>query len=226
MFTEDERREIAAIREKMDDLMPPFADLGARINALQQAASKRAVAPAPFVVRGAAKPFAVTARASAPRPALAPANGSKLPKAERSILTVLAQFGASDKTKVAAVAGYAVSGGGFNNALGALRSLGYMQPGEPLTITDAGQDALGSFTPLPTGEALVQYWLAKLPKAERAILEALCAHYPREMAKEDLAQLAGYEPTGGGFNNALGALRTLELITRGQQIKASDNLFS
>lgn len=36
--------------------------------------------------------------------------------------------------------------------------------------------------------------------------------------------MTGYEAKGGGFNNALSALRTLELITRGAVIKASDNL--
>jgi hypothetical protein len=30
----------------------------------------------------------------------------------------------------------------------------------------------------------------------------------------------------GGFNNALGRLRTMELITRGQPITASDELFA
>ena len=36
------------------------------------------------------------------------------------------------------------------------------------------------------------------------------------MSKDELATRTGYEVTGGGFNNALGKLRTLELIERGE----------
>jgi hypothetical protein len=36
---------------------------------------------------------------------------------------------------------------------------------------------------------------------------------------------AGYEANGGGFNNAPGSLRTLELVEGRGEIKASDNQF-
>jgi uncharacterized protein len=84
---------------------------------------------------------------------------------------------------------------------------------------------LGSWEPLPTGSALVEYWRGRLAKAERLILETLTQAYPDALTKEEVAVKAGYEANGGGFNNALGRLRTLELVQGRGEIKASDNLF-
>jgi uncharacterized protein len=110
---------------------------------------------------------------------------------------------------VAVLTGYAASGGGFNNYLGALRSRGLIEgDGDRLTITDSGVQALGLWEPLPMGSALIDYWRGRLGKAERLILEALAQQYPNALTKEDVAAKAGYEANGGGFNNALGRLRT------------------
>jgi uncharacterized protein len=49
--------------------------------------------------------------------------------------------------------------------------------------------------------------------------------YPAALAKEEVAAKAGYEASGGGFNNALGRLRTLQLVRGRGELKASDNLF-
>ena len=43
--------------------------------------------------------------------------------------------------------------------------------------------------------------------------------------QEEVAARAGYEANGGGFNNALGRLRTLELLQGRGELRASDNLF-
>ncbi len=69
-----------------------------------------------------------------------------------------------------------LSGGGFNNALSALRSRGRIAgTKESLHITDDGLAVLGTWAPLPTGHALVEHWLGTLAKAERAILQTLVA---------------------------------------------------
>lgn len=157
------------------------------------------------------------------------ADGVPLQKAERKILTVLAQYPhGRTKTQVAILAGYAVKGGGFNNAVGGLNSKGYLKRFLPdtLNITDSGLDALGSYEPLPTGRELVDYWLRELDKAARSILAVATEVYPTSITKEELAERAGYEVSGGGFNNALGKLRTLELISGRGEIKASDDLFT
>jgi hypothetical protein len=36
--------------------------------------------------------------------------------------------------------------------------------------------------------------------------------YPAALNKEEVAALPGYEVSGGGFNNALGRLRTFDLV--------------
>jgi hypothetical protein len=82
--------------------------------------------------------------------------------------------------------------------------------GENLRITENGMRELGSWEPLPAGSGLVDYWRARLGKAERLILETLTQAYPDALTKEEVAAKAGYEPNGGGFNNALGRLRTLD----------------
>jgi uncharacterized protein len=151
----------------------------------------------------------------------------KLSSGERRILTALTQYPQGrSKAQTAILAGYALSGGGFRNYLGALRSRGFIKGDrDRLRITDAGIEALGSWEPPPTGPALVDYWRGQLGKAERLILDALTEAYPDALSKEEVAVRAGYEANGGGFRNALGRLRTLELIQGRGEIRASENLF-
>lgn len=163
-----------------------------------------------------------------PRPASGRnGSGSSLSKAERLVLTALAQYPQGrTRVQVALLTGYAHSGGGFNNAISALRSAGCLQgDAHRLQITAAGRQRLGSYQPLPRGRALLQHWLGQLGKAERKALEELAAVYPRALSKAQLANRAGYEANGGGFNNALSRLRTLELVKGRADIKASEDLF-
>ena len=98
--------------------------------------------------------------------------------------------------------------------------------GEQLRITEAGLVALGSWDPLPVGPALIDYWRRQLGKAERLVLEALVNAYPAALSKAEIAGQTGYEANGGGFNNALGRLRTLELIEGRGELRISENLVS
>jgi hypothetical protein len=152
---------------------------------------------------------------------------SGLSKAERLILTVLAQYRAGGRTavQIAILTGYAVNGGGFRNALGSLNSKGFITRGEWNIITDAGLEVLGPFEPLPTGRALLDFWIGQLSKAESLSLRAIADAYPRRISVDDVAAAAGYEAKGGGFRNALGKLRTLQLIEGRGELRASDALF-
>jgi hypothetical protein len=151
----------------------------------------------------------------------------KLAAGERRILTALAQYPQGrSKVQVAVLAGYAASGGGFNNFLGALRSQGLIEGyGDRLGITEAGIQAVGSWEPLPTGPGLIDHWRGRLGKAEWLILETHTQVYPDALTKEEVAAKAGYEANGGGFNNALGRLRTLELVQGRGDLRASKDLF-
>lgn len=150
-----------------------------------------------------------------------------LPKANRRILIALAQYPSGrTKNQVAILTGYAVNGGGFNNAISSLRTAGHLTiAGDNLEITDTGLEVLGSFEPLPTGDALLAYWLGQLGKAEREILRVVAAAWPNPLSKEGVAAQAGYAPDGGGFNNAISRLRTFELVNGRGELKASDDLF-
>lgn len=150
-----------------------------------------------------------------------------LGRAERLILTALAQYQQGrSMVQVAVLTGYAVNGGGFRNAVGALRTRALIDGrGENLTISPDGVKALGAYTRLPTGPALLQHWLGQLGKAEREVLTVLAGVYPKALKVSDVGERAGYAPDGGGFRNALGRLRTLELIAGRGELRASDNLF-
>lgn len=151
---------------------------------------------------------------------------SSLAGGERKILTALAQYSAGrTKQQVAILTGYAHNGGGFSNYVSALRTKGYIEGDSSLLrITAAGSKALGSYQPLPSGRALFEHWLGQLGKAEREILRALYEDWPTARPKEYVAVKAGYAADGGGFNNALSRLRTLELIEGKAKLKASDQL--
>lgn len=220
--------------------MQPIADrFGTLSDAVWEAASgfqtdlkrqQKAAPPAPLPSRSQAR---VDRPVFPPEGSRARGNGGAAPsgealtKAERLILTALAQYqDGRSRVQVAVLTCYAADGGGFKNALGALRTAGRIDgTGDCLVITDAGRTALGDFTPLPHGDALLQHWYRQLGKAERKALESLVEVYPRTLSKAQLASLSGYDEDGGGFKNALGRLRTLELVKGKAEIKASEDLF-
>lgn len=153
-------------------------------------------------------------------------SNGELGRCERAILTALAQYPQGRAAnQIAVLTGYSVGSGGFNNSLSRLRSAQYVTRGNPIVITDAGCAALGGYTPLPTGKDLVAHWLGQLGKCEASILSALVEVYPEGLTSEEAAQRTGYTASSGGFNNSLSRLRTLELITRGQPMKASEEFF-
>jgi len=65
---------------------------------------------------------------------------------------------------------------------------------------------------------------AELGLAERKILRVLVDARGQVMTKQQVTDAAGYEVSGGGFNNALGKLRTLELIEGKGELRASATL--
>src|SRR5260370_42372082 len=69
----------------------------------------------------------------------------RLAAGERRILTALAQYSQGrSKVQVAVLTGYAASGGGFNNYLGALRSRGLIEgDGGRLMSSESGSRSLG-----------------------------------------------------------------------------------
>ncbi len=142
----------------------------------------------------------------------------------RKILAVLAQYPAGRTMKqVAVLTGYAQSGT-FSNYVGSLRSRGWIEGHGTVRITAAGMAALGPYEPLPVGHALLAWWLHRLGKGERVILETLASVYPNRLSMAVLAEKTGYA-LSGTFSNYLGRLRTLDLIEGRGELKASDLFF-
>ena len=153
---------------------------------------------------------------SSPRHASAAAEGPALGKAQRVILSVLATYGSRSIASVAVLSGYSAGGGGFRNALSALRTAGLIEGRGDLMITAAGRDAVGLVDPLPTGADLRQHWKSQpaLGKAHGFIIDELADAHPHSLAIAELAQRTGYAADGGGFRNAISRLRTLGLDSR------------
>jgi hypothetical protein len=173
----------------------------------------RAARTAPLPVKPVPPPSAQ--RVSAPQPAAAKDEPS-LSKAQRAILTVLAQFpDGRTKKQLAMLSGYSANSGGFNGTLASLRTSELIGRGDPITIADAGRHALGEWEALPSGPDLAAYWIGRLSKAEGVILRLLLDSWPDPMSKEAIATEGGYSANSGGFNGALAKLRTLQLITGG-----------
>lgn len=164
-----------------------------------------------------------------PAPGTAAAWPDGVGKAERAILTVLHLHGPVTRLRLAMQTGYSSKGGGFGNSLGSLRTRGWINTGDPIALTDDGAAIIPSTVePLPEGQALIDQWRGKLGRAERLILETLVDVWPTELDRDEIAEATGYEAKGGGFGNALGRLRTLELIigSHGQPMRASDDLMA
>lgn len=212
---------VAAIREAASSLDTVAANIGAEL----AAATQERQPPRPAPRRAAAR----EQRPSTPKtPTSTSADGDDLKRAERKVLGVLAQFPTGrTKVQIAILTGYSAKSGGFNNALGRLRSLGLISPAgaDPIYATDEGIASVGEVDPVPMGVELLNHWLGKLKKAERAILEVLYDAHPAGLTKDEIAEQTGYSGGSGGFNNALGRLRSLELAVGYGEVQASDDFF-
>lgn len=143
-----------------------------------------------------------------------------LPKANRAILKAIVLRAVAGKpstaVQAALLSGYSRKSSSFDNALGALRAAGLIEgSGQALQPTPAGADLVaGEIEALPTGAELAAVWLRHqaLGKAERAMLAAFLEH-PRGLDKDRLSALSGYSATSSSFQNALGRLRSLELVS-------------
>ena len=231
VFEFEDRRALQAVADAMAALTTRLNEIDRSVLAVaeRQRAHQPVKPPDPPPERRSPKHEVVPVVKPGPRPdpkAVQAGNGN-LKRAERRILSVLAQHPEGRTVRQVAIStGYSSKGGGFRNALGALRTAGLIDGRDLLHITPEGR-ALGDWEPLPTGRALLDYWLShgEIKKAEREVLTILYDHYPATLTPEEVALATGYEATGGGFRNALGKLRTLGLIDGRGEIKASDDFF-
>jgi hypothetical protein len=147
---------------------------------------------------------------------------------KRRILIALAQYpDGMAARKLSLLTGISASGGTWRTYLGELRGAGWVEGGsDHMRITEAGVAALGSYTPLPTGEALREYWRQRLgDSGKRRIFDVVVEAYPRALSYEEVSQATGIDTAGGTWRTYLGELRGLELLVGRGDLKASAELF-
>ena len=167
--------------------------------------------------------------ARVPRPAGNLKSGLKLGKGERAVLTAIAQHGGNDgasREQLTVLTGYKRSA--RDTYIQRLRAAGLIEErGARLFATGTGLDGLGDWERLPTGSALRQWWLERLPAGERRILDLVCeftAAAGRPAAREHLGESSGYKRSAlNSYIQRLGARRLVETGPDG--VRASPLLF-
>jgi uncharacterized protein len=142
------------------------------------------------------------------RPAAGPAD---LSKCARALLAVLAQRGTATDSQIAALSGYKRTSSTFANGMSELRTRAYFT-GDPGArhVTHEGREAAGPIETLPTGKALLDYWVGRLTRAEAELLKVV--YESDTIDRQTLSERSGYRLTSSTFANALSGIRTLDLV--------------
>lgn len=166
--------------------------------------------------------------AATPAPAASGAGSSKLPAGERTVLTAIAQHPRGvTREQLTVLTGYKRST--RDAYLQRMREKFLITPvpnSDRIEVTPEGKDALGAdFQPLPTGEALQQHWLAKLPEGESRILGQLCAAYPDTVGRDEIGHVHGYARSSrDAYLQRLKARQLVTIVDRGF-VRAATHLF-
>lgn len=151
--------------------------------------------------------------------------GIKLPAGEREILVVLAQYpDGLDREQISVFSGYTKKST-RDAYLQRLQQKGYVTAyAGGCRITSEGVVAVGEYERLPQGKALLEYWLAKLPKGERDILACLWKA-KSNLTPEQISEQTGYEAksTRDAYIQRLG--QKLLVKREGGIVRASANLY-
>lgn len=156
---------------------------------------------------------------------VASSNGNgHLPIGEKKILTALIQYSRDvSRESLTVLTGYKRSS--RDAYIQRLREKGYVESDGGMVIaTEAGVTALPDVDPLPTGEALRDWHLQRLPIGERVILEELIRAYPKAISRDDLTESTEYKRSSrDAYLQRLAARMLVDRDHGG--IKASDELF-
>lgn len=155
------------------------------------------------------------------------ANGSSvtLPVGERAVLVAAAQFDGVDRDQLSVLTGYKRSS--RDAYIQRLREKGFIEiSGQTIRPTEGGLAALpADYEPLPTGEDLQAYWLARLPEGERRILSELIAAYPDTVPRATLDDATGYKRSSrDAYIQRMKSKRVIEIEPNG--VRASERLFA
>lgn len=146
-------------------------------------------------------------------------------KGELAVLTAVAQhLTGVTREQLSVLTGYKRSS--RDTYLQKLGAAGLIeQRGDRLQATTDGVRQLGDdFEPLPTGEALRDHWLGRLPKGERGIFKLLIDSWPAPLAREAISDATGYKRSSRDtYLQKLGARQLIGSL--GGEVVASETLF-
>lgn len=115
---------------------------------------------------------------------------SDVPKGEAATLAAILQFVNPTREELTVVTGYKRST--RDTYIQRLRERGYVDVvGDRIEATPDGRAAMPDFKPLPTGVALQDYWLKRLPEGEARVLHLLLQR-PRGVTPDEISEATGY----------------------------------
>jgi uncharacterized protein len=124
-------------------------------------------------------------------------------------------------------AGLSSRSGTFSTYLSRARRKGWIEGrSQQIKITESGRAALGHYESLPTGRALLDYWIAQLGQGGiTRLLIAVWSAHPQPLSLASAAAEAGLAAGSGTFSTYVSRLRALELVHGRGELRASDELF-
>ncbi len=159
------------------------------------------------------------------RPATKGSSSAPLPKGERAVLIAVAQHRhGCTRSQLTILTGYKRSS--RDAYIQRLREKSYVAHQDSRIVATAdGIAVLGpDYEPLPTGRALLDWWLRRLPEGERRVLEILVGRWPNIVPRPEIDVATDYARSSR--DAYIQRLKARELVTvdRGM-IKAADMLF-
>lgn len=143
------------------------------------------------------------------------------------MMVALAQRPGLTRNQLGLRAALSSRSGTFSNYLSVLRTNGWLNDSNgKFELTSAGLAQLGNYEALPEGMELAQHYIQELGGGVSRILQVLVDAYPDELTREEIGERTGMSSKSGTFSNYLSKLRTLELITGKQALKATDEFFN
>lgn len=149
----------------------------------------------------------------------------ELPAGEQAVLRALIQFPKGlQRSQLTVLTGYARSS--RDAYISRLKQKGLVDTNLVFVFaTDAGREAMPHAEPLPTGDALRDYWYHELPDGERNVLRILVDAYPNSVEKTDIDSQTGYARSSrDAYISRMRAKQLVVDIGRGA-VKASETLF-
>jgi len=152
-------------------------------------------------------------------------SGDKLPIGEEKILSALIQYpNGLQRKQLTVLCGYKQSA--RDTYISRLSQRGYARIGQGSVVaTEEGINALPNYEPLPKGDDLQNYWLNRLPKGEKVLLEILIAEYPNGVRRDYISEKSQYKQSARDTYISRLAGKELLTISGPGEVCASENLF-